>query len=153
MSRSQGELVFKRDFSISNDRLWHLLTDAKSRESWGAPSDDAVLVVDVHDVRVGGMDRHRCGPAESPEFMVETRWYLLEEADRACFTETVEAGGQRLFTSLVTYELEPNGSGSHLTATVQTSSFVGEEAMAEIEEGWTSGLNRLERIAASELAH
>ena len=42
-----------RNIAASQDRLWHLLTDAKSREIWGGPSDDVVLVLDTTDLREG----------------------------------------------------------------------------------------------------
>ncbi|MCK0095250.1 SRPBCC domain-containing protein [Yoonia sp. F2084L] len=78
-----------RTFNLPPEKLWVLLTDPKHREKWGGPDADTVLVVDKADVRVGGQDRHRCGPADAPEFIVDTRWYDLTEPSRAVFTETL----------------------------------------------------------------
>ena len=137
-----------RSIAVPQDRLWHLLTDPKCRELWGAPSDDAVLVLDTADLREGGQERHRCGPADNPEFTVDTHWYHIEAPIRACFTETVTAGGQRFAVSLVTYTLEGTDSATTLTADVAVASMTGEDMQGDFHSGWTSGLDRLERLIA-----
>lgn len=144
-----GTNTFDRTFGISTDRLWHLLTDATQREAWGAPSDDHVLVVDAADVREGGQDIHRCGPKEDPEFVVETRWYRLDQPTLACFTETILFGGMRIGSSLVSYNLAETEGGTALQIIVQTASFGGPDVLAEVAEGWGSALDRLDRLAAA----
>ncbi len=142
-----------RTIAAAHDRLWHLLTDAKSREDWGAPSDDAVPVLEATDLREGGQERHRCGPADNPEFTVDTHWYHIDAPTRACFTETVEAGGQRFGVSLVTYVLEPDGPATRLTIDVAVASMTGDDMQDDFQSGWTSGLDRLEHlIRTGELA-
>lgn len=142
-----------RTIAAAHDRLWHLLTDAKSREVWGAPSDDAVLVLEATDLREGGQERHRCGQADNPEFTVDTHWYHIDAPTRACFTETVEAGGQRFGVSLVTYVLEPDGPATRLTIDVAVASMTGDDMQDDFQSGWTSGLDRLEHlIRTGELA-
>ncbi len=95
----------QRTLPLTPERLWQVLTDAKHREKWGAPDADTVLIIDKADVRVGGLDRHRCGPVDAPEFVIETRWYDLAAPVRAVFTETLIAGGAAAFTSLITYSV------------------------------------------------
>jgi len=142
----------RKTIGTTPDRLWHLLTDAKARETWGAPSDDDVLMVDLVDTREDGAELHRCGPKEAPDYTVATRWYRMEAPSGACFTETVEAGGMRIATSLVSYTLSPEGAGTTLIVDVSTCSFVGEEALADFEGGWNSALPRLEALAEKEAA-
>ena len=149
MSPDTGTLELTRGLPLPPDALWSLLTDPRHRERWGAPSDTAVLVVETSDLSVGGQDRHRCGPAEAPDFTVLTRWYHLDAPVRAVFTETVEIGGAAIFTSLVTYALEPASRGTDLAVTVALSSFTGEDAMPDIRDGWTAGLANLDRYIAS----
>jgi uncharacterized protein YndB with AHSA1/START domain len=138
-----------RTIAAAQDRLWHLLTDAKSREIWGGPSDDVVLVLDTTDLREGGQERHRCGPADNPEFTVDTHWYHIDTPTRACFTETVIAGGQRFGVSLVTYVLEADGPATTLTVDVAVASMTGEDMQADFHTGWTSGLDRLDSLIRS----
>lgn len=135
-----------RKIAAPQDRLWHLLTDGKSRELWGGPSDDIVLILETTDLREGGQERHRCGPAENPEFTVDTHWYHIDAPTRACFTETVTAGGQRFGVSLVTYVLEADGPATTLTVDVSVASMTGGDMQDDFQSGWTSGLDRLEHL-------
>lgn len=147
MSLATGHFRLERRFTLTPDKLWHLLTDPGARTAWGAPSDDDVLILESHDLREGGRDLHRCGPSDAPAYTVETVWFRLLAPDLACFSETVDAGGMRIATSLVTYGLAPTASGSTLIVDVYVSSFVGTEALADFEAGWTSALDRLQLAA------
>ena len=146
MTLATGQVRLERQFTVTPDRLWHLLTDPQARTAWGAPSDDDNLIMDAHDLREGGRDLHRCGPADNPAYTVETVWFRLQAPDLACFTETVDAEGMRIATSLVTYGIAPMASGTSLIVDVYVSSFVGPEALADFETGWTSALGRLRAI-------
>lgn len=135
-----------RDLALPPARLWEVLTDPSLRCKWGGPDESMVLDVVNADLRVGGVDRLRCGPADAPEFEIETRWYDLTGPTRAVFTETLIFGGAAVSTSLVTYALEAAGNGTALGITVAVSSFSGPEALDEIKQGWEGGLANLERI-------
>ena len=135
-----------RMFPVAPDRLWTLLTDPKAREIWGGPSDDTVMHLEKADLREGGDERHRCGPAEAPEFVVDTRWYHLDAPSLACFSETVSAQGTRFGVTLVTYTLASADAGSELIVDVSLASLTGEAMTGDFKEGWTNGLGRLERL-------
>ncbi|MEJ6399091.1 SRPBCC family protein [Yoonia sp. 208BN28-4] len=149
MSLDTSSFDMHRTLPLAPDRLWHVMTDPKHREKWGAPDAETVLIVDKADLRVGGQDKHRCGPADAPEFEVETRWYDLTSPDRAVFTETLIIGGDALCTSLVTYSLAPEGTGTKLSITVAVSSFSGPDTLDEFAHGWEGGLANLERHVES----
>ena len=154
MTTDTGTFSFSRRYGLPPARLWHVLTDPKMRERWGAPDATTVLVVDRADLREDGQDRHRCGPAEAPDFVVDTRWYRLDAPHLAVFTETLTIGADRLATSLVTYRLEAegDGDGSALEIAVAVSSFAGPEVPAEFGGGWEGGLANLDRLVADLLA-
>lgn len=143
-------LAFERDFTISPAKLWHLLTDANMREKWGAPSEDAILTMEETDFREGGFERHRCGPKDNPEFHVETRWYKIDAPEMACFTETIDVPGMRLFTSLVTYNVTETPAGAALKIDVAVSGFTGEDVSADVQQGWEGGLASLEKLAQAQ---
>ena len=147
MTFPTAHFTLKRRFSIPQDALWHVLTDPREREAWGAPDDSMVLVVETADLREDGHERHRCGPAEAPEFTVDTRWYRLDAPNGACFSETLTFQGMRTFTSLVTYRLATEGSGTQLDVHVAVTSFDDETIFAEVEGGWSSALDRLQARA------
>jgi uncharacterized protein YndB with AHSA1/START domain len=149
MTPDTASFDLTRTFGLAPERLWDILTDPEHREQWGAPSEGMVLTVETSDLREGGQDRHRCGPEDAPEFVVDTRWYRLDAPRLAVFTETLRVGGDAIFTSLVTYAVEDAGGGSALAVTVALSSFVGPEAEAEVREGWNGGLANLERYVGT----
>lgn len=154
MSLDTSSFNLHRTLPLSPDRLWEVMTDPKHREAWGGPDAETVLVIDKADVRVGGQDRHRCGPADAPDFVIDTRWYDLAAPDRAVFTETLIIGGEALCTSLVTYSLTAAGTGTDLGVTVAVSSFSGPETLEDFKQGWGGGLDNLERhVAAMVQAH
>ena len=145
MTVATGSFTLSRSFKVSKDRLWHLLTDPEARQAWGAPSDEMVLEIDKADLREDGEDRHRCGPKDNPEFIVDTRWYRLAGPDVAAFTETLIFQGQRASVSLVSYALTGDDANSAVTIEVSVTSFEGPEMIGEHEHGWTGALDRLQR--------
>ncbi len=148
MPPETGSIDLDRTLPLPPDRLWPILTDPHHREQWGAPGEGTVLIMESADLRVGGQDRHRCGPAASPDFTVLTRWYHLDAPTRAVFTETISVADAPIFTSLVTYRLAGAAGGTALSVTVALSSFTGEDAMADVRAGWTAGLTNLDTYIA-----
>lgn len=147
MTTDTGHFELTRRLPLTPDRLWHVLTDTKTREIWGAPEEGMVLEMDVSDLQVGGLETHRCGPADNPEFTVDTRWYRIDGPHDAVFTETVHVGGATIATTLVTYRVTAEGTGSRLDVAVAVSSFVGPDADGEFKAGWEAGLSNLEALA------
>lgn len=148
---STDTFTFTRSFPLTPDRMWVLLTAPEYREIWGAPDDTQVLVTLSSDFRVGGVEQHRCGPAEAPDFEVTTRWYNIDAPAAATFTETIVAGGMTLGASLVSYAVSPAAKGCEVVITVAVASFVGPEMIAEFKSGWTGGIANLDRLVAQEL--
>lgn len=148
MTNDTATFDLSRRLPLPPDRLWPILTDPREREHWGAPEPGMVLTVERADLREGGQDRHRCGPADAPDFTVDTRWYRLDPPNRAVFTETVFVGGAALGTSLVTYVLTAAQTGTNLGLTVHVSAFGGPDMLDEFRAGWDAGLATLERHVA-----
>ncbi len=141
-----------RSLPLSAKQTWHVLTDAKAREKWNGPDAATMLVTETIDLRVGGQERQRFGPADAPEFVVDTRWYDLSAPQRAVFTETLIFGGAAVCTSLVTYAMESTGNQTELEITVAVSSFSGPETLDEVQQGWAGGMENLQSYANG-LAH
>ena len=137
-----------RSLPLSPERLFALLTEAKYRDKWSAPDADTPVETVSSDLRVGGEDRQRCGPADDPAFEVITRWYHLSEPERAVCTETLIFGGEAACTSFVTYNLMPEGKGTALGITVAVSSFTGPETLPEVMQGWEGALENLTGLCA-----
>lgn len=146
MSHAIGQFTLTRQIAASPSVLWYILTDADERELWGAPSDEHVLDVDFANVVEGGSDRHRCGPKENPEFIVDTHWYVLNGPISAVVTERLHGGSGDWSLSLVGYELTEEDSGTALKIDVSVLSLEGPEMIEEHKSGWTSALARMEAM-------
>jgi uncharacterized protein YndB with AHSA1/START domain len=146
MTTDTGAFDFHRQMPLSPDQLWHVVTDADLRGQWTAPSEGMTLNAKITDLSVGGIERHVCGPADSPEFEVETRWYRLDGPNDAAYTETVEIGGSAIATNLVTYRIAATETGSELFVHVAVTSFCGPEAASEFKAGWENGLQNLDAL-------
>lgn len=150
MTTDTDTFTFSRSFPLNPDKMWHLMTDAGMREAWSVPDDSMKLETVASDLSVGGVDHHRCGPEDAPEFEVKTRWYHLEGPNTATFTETIIAGGADLGASLVTYRISADGAGSKVDIAVAVSSFVGPEMIEEFRAGWEGGVENLAKMAAAQ---
>ena len=152
MSPDTGTFTLHRTLPLPPDRLWRVLTDPVERGNWAAPVPDMAVTVHAADQSVGGTERHSFVPGpdsgDMEAFEVETRWYRLQRPVRAIFTETVGAGEEEGFTSLVTYALTPRGDGTDLAITVAVSAFAA-GGHADIRDGWEGGLANLDRYIAS----
>ncbi|MEM6305576.1 MAG: SRPBCC domain-containing protein [Pseudomonadota bacterium] len=153
MTTDTNHFTLTRDYPLPPEKMWHLMTDADMRSKWGAPEEGMILEVTANDLQVDGIEWHRCGPAENPEFEVETRWMRLDGPEHAVFTEMIQAGGARLGASLVTYRITADGSGSKVDIAVSASSFVGEGITEEIMQGWQGGIANLDKLVAEQAAN
>ena len=142
--------TYNRDFACSADHLWSLITDVNQRAKWGSPDDGSVLETLATDFQVGGVDKQRCGPAENPEFEVQTRWYNIDAPTTVVYTEVIEAGGMALGASLVTIQLQGDEKSSTASFNVAVSSFVGPEMIAEFKSGWDGGMAKLTALASAQ---
>src|SRR6202012_2233338 len=120
---THATVVFHRVCAAPVRRVFKAFADAKEREKWGTPSDNTAFIYDETDFRVGGRDVFRCGPKKNPQFRGTTLYLDIVANERIVSSETVEAGGSRLFVSLTTTIFEPKGKGTKLTVTVQVVSF------------------------------
>ena len=60
--------TYARQTALPPARMWPLITNSEMRQIWGSPDDTATLTTLSSDLRVGGTDHQRCGPADAPEF-------------------------------------------------------------------------------------
>jgi len=121
--------------------------DLQVRMEWAAPAND-VIAYDKSDFRVGGGDVFRCGPVNDLKF-VGTLWYHdIVPNERIVYTESVQVGGEKLSLEIVTLELLPEGSVTHLRSTTQMISFVGQQMIADSKSGTRAALHNLAGLLA-----
>jgi uncharacterized protein YndB with AHSA1/START domain len=136
-------LVFERTCAATVPRVFAALADPVERASWGTPSENAVLVYDQADFRVGGHDIFRGGSKQNPEYRGVTTYYDIVPNQRIISSETIEVGRAKLLISLSTTVLEPVNAGTKLSVTVQAVSLVGDDMIEGAETGYNASLDNL----------
>lgn len=142
-----GTLTLERDIACAPDRLFHVMTDRKSRQKWSAPDDESVVIIDTFDCRPGGREETRCGPKEAPEFNTTSLFHIVSP-DFLSLTETLVVGGQMMSISLCGHEITQSGSGCTLRVTLQITSLVGPDLFNDYRNGWSAALDNLSVLAS-----
>ena len=145
-------LTLTKTIAAPPTSLFPLMTQPDYRAEWGAPTENTRLDIVEADIRPGGRELSRCGPADNPEFEVTTDFHHLEAPSLLTFTETIRIEGAPISCGLCTVEIAPEGPGTRLTVTAQLSSLIGDEMAAGYTEGWTAALANLDRLATKETA-
>lgn len=141
-----GTVVVERTIGATVARVFAGFSDARERESWGAPSDTAAFFYEKHDFRIGGRDVARCGAKADPRFRVEARYVDIVPERRVVWTETIsEIGGATLAANLTTLEFLANGEQTRLRVTVQITSFVGPGMIENTKAGHTGSMASMAR--------
>lgn len=140
-------ITFSREIACSPEHLFKVMTDRTARETWGAPSDATVIIIDEFDLRPGGQEIARCGPREAPEFRTVTDFHVIDPPSVLISTETLEVGGALVSVSQCTSEITGSQDQSSLKITLQIASLEGSELFADYSTGWSAALDNLARLA------
>ena len=144
-------LTLARRYEASPARVFAVWADPEARLAWGAPSEDVTLVQEAADFSVGGEDIAVCVVGGEPAFRVHTRYLDIVPDRRIVLSEVIEAAegdGRREGVSLVGAEMMPDGGGTRLALTIQTTALDGSDLAQGVEEGWGHALDALGRLAA-----
>ncbi|ABD53855.1 SRPBCC family protein [Jannaschia sp. CCS1] len=141
-------LTFSRTLAADPDRVATALTNAAARMEWGTPDADMVVLIDGQpDPAPGVREVSTCGPRDNPYVTVHTDWIEITPS-RISYAETLIAEGDAFATSLAIFTLTATGARTDLDATILVASFAGEEALAEVEGGWTHTIESLSQYVA-----
>ena len=141
-------VTLTRRYEASPARVFAAWADPEARRAWGAPSEDVTLVQKAADFSVGGEDVHVCVVGGEPAARVHTRYFDIVPDRRIVLSEVIEADGRREGVSLVGAETIPDGEGTLLALTIQTTALDGSDIAQGVEEGWGHALDALGRLAA-----
>lgn len=126
---------------------WEAYADAATRARWSVPAGER-MVYDESDFHEGGRDHYRCGSPEDLEFHAEVEYTKIVPQELVVYAETVRSEGQPLATGIVTWEFEPDSTGTLVTVTNQVVSFVGTEMIDGNRNGHTKALEQLSQHLA-----
>lgn len=122
-------------------RAW---TEPEQLKRWSSP--DGVTVADVQvDLKVGGRYRIRMKTAEGKTHTAIGEYREIEPPHRLVYSWDWEE--ESIGETLVTVEFRDQGGSTEVVLTHER--FPNAEAKSGHEDGWTSCLDRLERLLAS----
>jgi uncharacterized protein YndB with AHSA1/START domain len=137
-------IQLERSYSQPPSAVFRAYSDIDLRSEWSAPSDEEEVVFDAHDFRVGGVDQYRCGLKGQMSFAGTTRYEHIVDGELIVYTErlvTIEGALQAM--SLVTWSVQPEGTGSRLTIVDQVASVDGDGPITGSRHGYAAMLEQL----------
>jgi len=138
-------LVVTRTFAAPRERVFKAWTDPKQLSRWFGPSDDYTAKAEI-DLRIGGAYRIDIRHNDGNVHTVLGTYREIIPPEKLSFTWQWE--GSTAPDTLVTIDFASIGNATEITMTHQK--FTDLETRNRHNEGWTGGLNRLERMLASE---
>jgi uncharacterized protein YndB with AHSA1/START domain len=137
-------LVVTHKYPASIERVFAAWTDAAQLSQWFGPSDEYTAIAEV-DLRVGGNYRIAVHHVGGNVHTVIGTYQLIDPPKKLAFTWNWE--GSPAPDTLVTIDFIPQGNSTEVKVTHEK--FLDTESRDRHNEGWTGGLNRLERYFAS----
>lgn len=115
-------------------RVYQALEDVAERTRWMPAEGEEVGYLEA-DFRVGGRDVYRGGPPGAPVFTGWIVYLLIDPGRHVVWHEVIDADGDPVSASLVTWVFQPHTAGTVVTVTTQVTSFAGETVVQAIDEG------------------
>jgi uncharacterized protein YndB with AHSA1/START domain len=138
---TKPSLTIKRRFKAAPAKVFVAWTDPEKVKHWMGPGEVKLVSAEC-DLRVGGRYRWLMRAPSGEEHDVSGVYREIIPDRKLVFTWSWKTMPER--ESLVTVTIEPDGSGSLLT--LMHEQFADEDARDRHNAGWTSALDKMERI-------
>lgn len=142
-TKADTSLRLSREIAADPATVFRAWTEPEQMKRWACPEGMTVAEVRV-DLRVGGRYRIRMEGSEGKAYTAVGAYRVVERPDRLVYTWDWEE--ESIGETLVTVEFEERGGSTMVVLTHEL--FPSAEQKNGHEEGWTSCLNRLERLFA-----
>lgn len=136
-------LRLSRVINAKPETVFRAWTEPEQLKQWSCPEEMGVADAQV-DLKVGGAYRIRMKSAEGSTYTAFGVYREVEAPQRLVYTWEWEEEEHRVGETVVTVEFNDLGESTEVVLTHEL--FPSAEAKAGHEEGWTSCLNRLERM-------
>jgi uncharacterized protein YndB with AHSA1/START domain len=152
---THSSFVIERHYPAAPEKVFAGFSDPAKKRRWFAEGEGFAVDEFEMDFRVGGGERSRFrfqggGPLpEGTPMGNDTSYHDIVPNRRIVLAYTMTVGGNRISTSLATFEFLPAGNGTDLIFTEQAAFFEGADGAEIREKGWRELLEQL----AKELAH
>lgn len=140
---TKPSLTIKRRFKAPPAKVFAAWTDPEKIKHWMGPGEVRLVSAEC-DLRVGGRYRWLMRAPSGEEHDVSGVYREIIPDRKLVFTWGWKTMPER--ESLVTVAIEPDGGGSLLT--LMHEQFADEDARDRHNAGWTSALDKMERMLA-----
>ena len=140
---TKPSLTIKRRFKAAPAKVFAAWTDPEKIKHWMGPGEVRLVSAEC-DLRVGGRYRWLMRAPSGEEHDVSGVYREIIPDRKLVFTWGWKTMPER--ESLVTVAIEPDGGGSVLT--LMHEQFADEDARDRHNAGWTSALDKMERMLA-----
>jgi uncharacterized protein YndB with AHSA1/START domain len=140
---TKPSLTLKRRLKAPPAKVFAAWTDPEKVKVWMGPGEIKALRVET-DLRVGGRFRWVMQAPDGEEHDVSGVYREVVANRKLVFTWAWKSTPER--ESLVTVEIKPDGDGSLLTLTHEQ--FFDADARDRHQGGWTSALDKMEKMFA-----
>lgn len=140
---TKPSLTIKRRFKAAPAKVFAAWTDPEKVKHWMGPGEVRLVSAEC-DLRVGGRYRWLMRAPSGEEHDVSGVYREIIPDRKLVFTWGWKTMPER--ESLVTVTIEPDGAGSLLTLVHEQ--FADEDARDRHNAGWTSALDKMERMLA-----
>ena len=128
-SVEHGTIRLERLYKAKPQRVFAAWADSEARAKW--------------DVREGGREMKRFGPAGDPRFLAQARYVDIVPERRIVYSYGMIDRGEPISVSLTTVEFTPVAGGTRLMLVEQVSLLDGRDKLAHREEGIASKLDKI----------
>ena len=138
--------VLERRYPVAPARVFTALADPARKRRWYAEGEHEVQAFET-EFRIGGPERlsYRLvnGPFAGATVTSDGSHQDIVPDRRVVITATMAIEGRRISTAIATFELRPDGEGTHLVFTHQAAFFEGADGPQIRRMGWEALLDRM----------
>ena len=142
--------TLERTYPVAPARVFRAFADPVAKSKWFGCAPDWVVAERTMDVRVGGREVWRVGPAGGVEHRNDTVYHDIVPDQRIVWSYTMSLGDRRISVSLATVQLTTVGTGTHLTFTEQGVFLDEYDGASDRQRGTIDLLDNLERALRTE---
>lgn len=143
MTLAHATIVMERTYNAAPQRVFNAWSDVEVRKRWSAPAADIRIEYEEADFREGGRDVSRCIEPNNEDYVAAVTYIDIKRDQRIFFVEDITHGKKRVSAALISVELTPKGSATHLLLTMQIASFDGSDMEKGYQFGWNAALDNL----------
>lgn len=146
---AERTLRLERRFAAAPARVYRAFTDPAELKRWWGPEGFTTPEAKL-DVRVGGAYALTMKAPDGALYYLSGAFRVVDPPKRLVYTWTWKEGGYGGVPTLVTLDFKADGKGTLLRLTHEA--MTSEEMLGDHKDGWTSALDKLERLCKGEAA-